>query len=281
MKVKFWGTRGSIAVPGKDTTIYGGNTTCLEITLQSGKKVIIDAGTGIRPLGDILMKEHGEVNIHLLITHIHWDHILGFPFFAPIYQPSTRILLDGFPSCVKGLRYTFDNKMGDGFFPVKFDDLKAKIVFLEKLSYGKLEIDGVLIEKVTLHHPQGGFGFRFQERDKTLCFITDNELRPDAPSGKKPKDFVKFCKDADILIHDSQYTPEEIELRKGWGHSHYRATFDLAHRADVHKLILFHHDPSRTDPEVKAMKMICEDMALKKSSDLVIEAARENNEFEL
>lgn len=281
MKIKFWGTRGSIAVPGKDTTIYGGNTTCLELTLRSGRKVIIDAGTGIRSLGEKLTKENEKVEIHLLITHIHWDHILGFPFFAPIYVPSTEILLDGYPSCVKGLRYTFDNKMGDGFFPIKFDDLRAKIVYMEKLSYGKLEIEDIVIDRTPLHHPQGGFGFRFREGSKTLCFITDNELRIDAPSGRAPKDYVKFCKDADILIHDAQYTPEEIDMRKGWGHSEYRSTFDLAYRAGVKKLVLFHHDPTRTDPEVKAMKVLCEDLAEKKNSSIIIEAAKENSELEL
>lgn len=281
MKIKFWGTRGSIAVPGKDTTIYGGNTTCLELTLQSGRKVIIDAGTGIRPFGDRLSKENEKVEIHLLITHIHWDHILGFPFFAPIYDPSAEILIDGYPSCMKGLRYTFDNKMGDGFFPIKFDDLKAKIVYIEKLSYGKLEIEDIVIDRTPLQHPQGGFGFRFREGQKTLCFITDNELRSDAHSGRAPEDYVKFCKDADILIHDAQYTPEEIDMRKGWGHSDYVSTFDLAYRAGVKKLVLFHHDPSRTDSEVKAMKVLCEDLAEKKNSSMMIEAAKENSELEL
>ncbi|MEJ2025166.1 MAG: MBL fold metallo-hydrolase, partial [Deltaproteobacteria bacterium] len=122
MKIKFWGTRGSIAAPGKDTALYGGNTTCLELTLESGRTVIVDAGTGIRRLGEQLQALEGPVDIHLLITHIHWDHVLGFPFFGPIYDPATNIVLDGYPTCMKGLRYTFDNKMGDGFFPVRFDD---------------------------------------------------------------------------------------------------------------------------------------------------------------
>jgi ribonuclease BN (tRNA processing enzyme) len=171
--------------------------------------------------------------------------------------------------------------MGDGFFPVKFDDLKAKINYLEKLSHGKLEIDGILIDRVPLQHPQGGFGFRFRQGKKTLCFITDNELRSDAPAGRTPEDYVKFCKDADILIHDAQYTPEEIDMRKGWGHSDYKATFDLASRANVKKLVLFHHDPSRTDPEVKAIKVLCDDLAGKKNSSVIIEAAKENSEIDL
>ena len=141
MRIKFWGTRGSIAVPGKGTTLYGGNTTCLEVTLESRRKVIIDAGTGIRPLGEKLTAKKEAVDIYLLITHIHWDHVLGFPFFDPIYNQSTKISIDGYPTCMKGLKATFDNKMGDGFFPIKFDALKAKIHYLDRLSHGKLEID--------------------------------------------------------------------------------------------------------------------------------------------
>ena len=281
MRIKFWGTRGSIAVPGKRTTIYGGNTTCLEITLKSGRKVIIDSGTGIRALGDKLVEENKDVDIHLLITHIHWDHILGFPFFAPINNPSSRISVDGYPTCMKGLKYTFDNKMGDGFFPIKFDDLKAEVRYLDRLGHGELEIDGTVIESIPLQHPQGGFGFRFREGEKTLVFITDNELREDTGDVKSLEEYIKFCKDADILIHDSQYTPQEIDERRGWGHSDYQTTFNLAHMANVKRLILFHHDPSRTDPEVKAIKILCEDLAKKRNSNMTIEAAKENSVLDL
>lgn len=261
--------------------MYGGNTTCLELALESGRIVIVDAGTGIRPLGEKLTSKTENLDIHLLVTHIHWDHILGFPFFAPIYNRASRILIDGFPTCMKGLRYTFDNKMGDGFFPITFDDLKAEIRYLERINKGPLEIDGTVIDSIPLHHPQGGLGFRFREGDKTLVFITDNELRKDSWTGRTPDDYVRFCKDADILIHDSQYTPQEINERKDWGHSDYQSTFDLAYRAGVKRLILFHHDPSRTDPEVTAIRVLCEDLARKKKSDMLVEAAKENSELEL
>ena len=167
MKIKFWGTRGSTPVPGKDTIIYGGNTTCLEIDLIGGKRVIIDAGTGIRSLGNEFESRREDVDIHLLITHIHWDHILGFPFFSPIYKPSTKILVDGYNSCMKGLRYSFDNKMGDGFFPVRFEELEADIQFINRLSTGHLEIDGTIIDSIPLRHPQGGLGFRFRDMKTT------------------------------------------------------------------------------------------------------------------
>lgn len=281
MKIKFWGTRGSIAVPGMETTRFGGNTTCLELTLESGRKVVVDAGTGIRPLGEKLRKAGSRVEILLLITHIHWDHILGFPFFAPIYDPSTRISIDGYPSCMTGLRSTFDNRMGDGFFPIRFNDLKAEIRYLGRLSRGPLEVDGTLIESVPLHHPQGGFGFRFREGGRTLVFITDNELTEDAPTGVKPEDYVAFCRDADILIHDAQYAPEEIGDRKGWGHSDYAAAVDLARQARVGRLVLSHHDPSRTDAEVEAIEARCKALVKEAEAPLRVQAARENSELTL
>jgi phosphoribosyl 1,2-cyclic phosphodiesterase len=281
MRIKFWGTRGSIPVPGKDTTEYGGNTTCVEVTLQGNHKLIIDAGTGIRSLGEKLATDMEHKKLYLLVTHLHWDHNLGFPFFSPIYDPSFTIFVDGHPLCMRGLRNTFDNRMGDGFFPIKFDDLKAKIEYMGKLKDNSLRINDTLIESIELQHPQGGVGFKFQEGEKTVVFLTDNELREDAWIGRTPKEYEKFCQGVDVLIHDCQYTPEEINNRKGWGHSDYRSVVELACRAEVKRLILFHHDPSRKDKEVKEMEAICNEIAHELQPDLVIEAAKEQSEIEL
>jgi phosphoribosyl 1,2-cyclic phosphodiesterase len=278
MRVKFWGTRGSTPVPGKDTIIYGGNTTCLEIDLEGGKKVIIDAGTGIRALGDKLESHGDEIELYLLITHIHWDHVFGFPFFLPIYKSSTRILVDGYSQCMKGLRYSFDNKMGDGFFPIRFEELNADIQFIDTLSKGYLEIDGVSIDTVPLQHPQGGMGFRFREGDKTLVFLTDNEIGNDHGSLDR---YVAFCEEADVLIHDSHYTPEEISWHKGWGHSDYLSAIDLALKAKVKKLVLFHHAPERKDTDMIKMVILCQDIIKEKDAALQIEAAKENSSFDL
>ena len=281
MKVKFWGTRGSIAVPGKDTIIYGGNTCCIEIDLECGKKVIIDSGTGIRPLSDRMLAQGEKVEIHLLLTHAHWDHLQGFPFFDPIFNTATKIHVDGAPACMKGLSAIFDNNVGDIFFPVRFGELKAQISYLDKLSHGPLKIEDTIIDTIPLHHPQGGLGFRFQEGNKKLVFITDNELTEDAPTGSRPEDYVRFCKDADVLIHDCQFTPDETPNHKGWGHSDYATTLDLALKAHVKRLYLFHHAPSRKDSEVTAIKMHCEDLALKNRADIIIDAAKEGSEFTL
>jgi len=279
MKIRFWGTRGSVPVPGKDTIIYGGNTTCVEITLETGKTIIIDAGTGIRALGEQLSAEGKAVSIHLLITHIHWDHVAGFPFFAPIHDPATRISVDGFHTCMKGLRIPFDNKMSNGFFPVKFDDLKARIKYLDKLKSGPLEIDGTVVDCIPLQHPQGGFGFRFREGAKTFVFLTDNELTEKELSGGSSQDYISFCRDADVLVHDAQYLPEEIDERRGWGHTDYKTAVKLAGEAHVKKLILFHHDPSRKDPEIASIVTHCRELADRNNAEIIIDAAEEGSEL--
>ncbi len=281
MKLRFWGTRGSIAVPGKDTIRYGGNTCCVEITTETGTKIIIDAGTGIRPLGVYLIEQGADVNIHLLMTHKHWDHIQGFPFFDPAYIPSSKISVDGAPGCMKGLRAIFDRKMGDGFFPLTFEQLQADIQYLDRIRTGPVEIGGVKVDTIPLHHPQGGFGFRFRENNRTLAFITDNELSDAAWEGTKPADFIHFCKDADLLIHDAQFTPEEIDRHRGWGHSDWASTMDLGLKAGVRELILFHHHPPRKDDEIEVIESRCKDFALKSRSDMLVHAAREGYEIHI
>ena len=281
MKIKFWGTRGSIAVPGKDTTVYGGNTTCLEIMPESGKRIIIDAGTGIRPLGDHLIADMGDVDVYLLVTHVHWDHVWGFPFFSPLYLPSTTVRVDGFHTCMRGLRATFDTKMGDGFFPIKFEDLKADIEYLEVLKHGSLVVDGMTIDKIPLQHPQGGFGYRFREEGKTLVFMTDNELTDEAWTGRHLEDYAVFCRDADILIHDCQYTPEEIGQRRGWGHSDYEPVLELAGRSGVRDLVLFHHDPARTDAQLTDIVSRCRNLISDRGLACTVSAAKEGAELAL
>jgi phosphoribosyl 1,2-cyclic phosphodiesterase len=243
--------------------------------------VVIDAGTGIRNLGDMLKTTGSPVEIHLLITHIHWDHILGFPFFAPIYDPQTRIRVDGIGTCAKGLRYTFDNRMGDGFFPIQFNQLEAKFEYLNVLQQGPLEIDGARVDRIALKHPQGGFGFRFQEGHRKLVFITDNELTGESWRGRDPEVYARFCDGADVLIHDAQYTPDEMGARKGWGHSDYASVFELGVAAGVGRLVLFHHDPGRRDGDVAAIQGICRAMAKERGIDMAVEAAREEAEFVL
>jgi len=277
MKITFWGTRGSIPVPGRDTTLYGGNTTCVEVRLAGGETVIIDAGTGIRRLGEVLRSRNGMGPIYLLMTHVHWDHIIGFPFFAPGLPAGTELLVDGHPNAMMGLQHTFDNPMGGGYFPIKIEELDLRIRFLNAVGRRPLELGGGKVDSIPLRHPQGGLGFRIREGDRTLAFITDNELE----DGEALEDYVDFCRGADVLIHDAQYAPEEMDAHRGWGHSDYEMALELARRAETPRLILFHHDPSRTDAELKAFELLCRDLASKKSSPMQIEAAREDSEIHL
>lgn len=272
MKITFWGTRGSIAVPGPDTTLFGGNTTCLEIALENGKTVIIDAGTGIRRLGEVLRKRNGRSPLYLLMTHVHWDHIIGFPFFATALQKGTELLVDGHPNAMMGLQHTFDNPMGRGYFPVNIKDLSIEFSCLDTLATRPLDLDGASVESIPLMHPQGSMGFRIREGGKSMVFFTDNEL------GDKElfKRLEGFCKGADLLIHDAQYSPDEISSRRGWGHSDYESALELAARAEAQRLILFHHDPSRTDSQLLEFESRCRGMSSELKCGTVVEAARED-----
>ncbi len=275
MEITFWGTRGSIASPGPHSIIYGGNTTCLEVTLDSDRKVIIDSGTGIRRLGDALLQRNEPLDLRLILTHVHWDHILGFPFFGPLFGAATRITVEGWKRGMEALKYVFSNEHVDGTWPVKFEDLKAAIQPSPTLGADQTEIDGTRLEFHPLQHPQGGVGVKFIEDSGVFVFLTDNELREDGWKGCRYLDYVKFCEGADLLVHDCQYLPEEIEIRRGWGHSDLNTVAKLAMDASVKKLILFHHDPWRKDHEVSDMVVSCKKIFVEAGVSIDVEAARE------
>lgn len=282
MEIRLWGTRGSIASPGPDTLHYGGNTTCVEVLLRKDKRIIIDAGTGIRALGRALMALSQPLDCYLLITHIHWDHILGFPFFIPIYQETTRLRVDGSTRAFQGLRTTLNNRMLDGLFPVDFNELPAHISHEQKITNGPLRIADAEVKGIQLQHPQGGMGFRIREEDKVMVFLTDNELRPDSWHGRTPADYVRFCQGAQLLIHDAQYRPEEMSEKRGWGHSDCLSAVDLALEAGVERLVLFHHDPDRSDLEVDDMLRMAQQYAAAKGRHpLLVKAAREGSTLKL
>jgi phosphoribosyl 1,2-cyclic phosphodiesterase len=275
MEIRFWGTRGSIPAPGPSTLEFGGNTTCLEVVLRSGRRIVIDGGTGIRLLGESLKTMVATVRLHLLLTHNHWDHLIGLPFFLPIYREDSEIQIDGWPLAFQALKRVFDDHMGDGFFPVAFEQLKAHITFVNKIARHPQVLDDVHIEALPLNHPQGCLGFRFQEEGQTLVFITDNELGLDG--GYRFPDFVKFAKDADLLIHDAQYLPEEMPAHRGWGHSTYEEAVHLALEAGVKTLLLTHHDPSRTDEQVRDILRRAREMAATAGGKLTVDGAREGD----
>jgi len=273
MEIKFWGTRGSIPAPGPHTLEFGGNTTCVEVVLDNGQRVVIDGGTGMRLLGQHFIDNRIPCRFHLLLTHGHWDHLLGIPFFEPIYHESTKVLVDGWPPAFQAMTRVFDSHMGDGFFPVAFDHLKARIEYLNTLAQAPLDLDGVLIDSIRLNHPQGGLAFRFREGKHTMVFITDNELG--AAKGRRIPEFVEFARGCDLLIHDAQYLPAEFPQRRGWGHSTYVEVVNLAQQAEVHNLLLTHHDPGRSDAAVEKIVAQAREMAAARQHPYHIDAARE------
>lgn len=275
MEITFWGTRGSIAAPGPKTVIFGGNTTCLQVTLSSGRTVVIDAGTGMRNLGDVLASKSRSLELYLLMTHVHWDHLMGFPFFAPLFQDRCHIILDGSPKGLEGLKNIFGARRVDGTWPISFEDLKAKIEHRQDLARGPLRIDDTIVDAHRIQHPQGGMGFKFSEKTGTFVFLTDNELREDGWKNTCFKDFVEFCSGTDLLVHDCQYFPNELLVRKGWGHSDTQSVAELAVKAEVGRLILFHHDPWRTDEGVQELVSQCSENVAQLRSNVPVEAATE------
>lgn len=275
MRVTFWGTRGSIPAPGPETARYGGNTTCLEVVGAEGTRVIMDAGTGIRALGRSLAAgPPGEVS--LLISHLHWDHMLGFPFFVPAYQPGWRIEVGGWPRALKGLAGLFEGNLQDGRFPVAFGDLPAAIRQTGALDGPRFQVGEMQGRTCPLNHPQGGVGLRLEERGRALVFLTDNELAASGPTALD--EFARFCAGAAVLVHDAQYLPEELPHRVGWGHSSWEEAVRLAALAGVERLILTHHDPDRTDGQVDELLAAARAAA---PAGLVVDAAREGMSLDI
>ena len=259
MKVRFWGTRGSIATPGPDTVRFGGNTSCVEVTTNSGACVILDCGTGARQLGAALMARKPPVSATILLSHTHWDHIQGFPFFAPLFVPGNRITVCGPEGSAKSLRDVLSGQMEFTYFPVEIDQLPASIVFRE-LGEGVHEFEGVRVIAQFLHHPTMTLGYRIEADGAALVYLCDHEpfsetLWHDHPAVKHGDSIVhhgdrrhaRFMAGADLVIHDAQYTPEEYPAKKNWGHSTYEYAVGLAAAVGVRQLALTHHDPFHDD----------------------------------
>ena len=242
MILTFWGTRGSIPTPGQDTIKYGGNTTCLELLLDDGTLLIFDAGTGIKKLGQHLIKTNSQNIIHLFFTHSHWDHIHGFPLFKPAYSENYEINIYSSSIILKKLKETLNGQMDFNYFPVKFAQLKAKINFVT-IKEQNFQLNSATISYIKNNHPGCSYGFKVTEGGKTVIFITDNELIPRSNKNSNWDDYVAFCRDADLLIHDAHYLPTELVKTEGYGHSSYDQAIDLAIEARAKHLIFFHHDP--------------------------------------
>jgi phosphoribosyl 1,2-cyclic phosphodiesterase len=286
LSVRFWGVRGSIPCPGPATVVYGGNTACLEI--RAGERlVIVDLGTGIKPLGDWLMSEEagkGPINADIFISHTHWDHIMGFPMFTPVFVPSTMLRIRGPVSFEDD---TLESIIGDQlsyrYWPVRQSELAAKIEY-DQIRETVMDLGGGL--KVTakyLNHPISCLGYRFEYQGRSIVTAYDHEpfrnLFPVDPADpgydeeaaregelaakEENEKILRFFHAADILIHDTQYTAGEYTEHLGWGHSSYENAIEAASAAGIRKLVFFHHDPNRTDEQLAKLDRFYEEMAAK------------------
>lgn len=280
MQVTFWGTRGSIPAPGPTTVRYGGNTPCVSIRLASGPLLVLDAGTGIRALGNAPGMS-SECSFALLLSHGHWDHIQGFPFFAPGYRDTCRIQVFGGPGGTYHLKQLLSNQMVKSYFPVQLEQLKAEIEFDEIHDDWK-QIGSARVRAFPLRHTGVGWGFRIEERADAgggvIVYLTDNEL---PPPGAEWDFYINMCRDADLLIHDAQYLEEEMQTHLGWGHSTGREATRLAREANCRRLALFHHDPDRSDTAVDTLTADCQAQAASAGSNLDIFAAAEDQTLEI
>jgi len=279
MLITCWGARGSIPVSGKEYIKYGGDTTCLEIRTKSNDIIIIDAGTGIRRLGNKLIQE-GAYHYNFLFTHAHWDHIMGLPFFKPLFDSRTKISVFRCPYAGMYAEKMITRVLTPPHFPVKYSDLSAEFSYEEGCPY-PFEIGSVTVVPIHLSHPNGGRGYKFVEEGKSFVFLTDNELSFMHPNGLTLDDYAEFSSQADFLIHDAEYTPEEYERYIEWGHSSYADVLELAARAKVKKLGLFHMNQDRTDDAVDAIVDTCRKEIAEKGFDFECQAVGSGMSFEL
>ncbi|MFH0798895.1 MAG: MBL fold metallo-hydrolase [Pseudomonadota bacterium] len=277
-KITFWGVRGSIATPGRSTARVGGNTACLEI--KTGKALIIcDAGTGIRPLGLSLARRFGEKPIaaHLLLSHLHWDHYIGLPFFKPLYSKKNRFTIAGPKGGRLGFGAALSRVVNPPFFPVPFSMIPAGLKF-RTLPEGCFRIGDVEVNAKALNHPGGSFGWRFSFKDgRSLVYVTDNE----PVKGPELRRTIEWIDGADILIHDAQYSPETYPCHRGWGHSPFTYPIELAKEAGVKKLFLFHFDPGDDDRHLGRVLKKARAIARRSQPALAVELAKEGLSFTL
>lgn len=250
MKIKFFGVRGSIPSPGPDTVKYGGNTSCVLVETPDDKKIIIDGGTGLRLAGNYLMANGfapgGKGIGYILFSHTHWDHIQGFPFFVPAYISGNTFYLYGDVKVDKTLEDVLKGQQMFPNFPVLLKDMRATMIFNEIENFGEFVIGNNNVKTRKLNHPNNIMSFRIEDEDKKVFVYASDTEHYSCLHG----DLLAIAKDADILVYDAQYTPQEYPNKLGWGHSTYEEGAKAAKAANVKQLILFHHDPARTDKQL-------------------------------
>lgn len=295
-RLKFWGTRGSISVPGPCTLQHGGNTTCVEVRAD-GEIIVLDAGSGIRPLGIALEKEFRSqpIKLSLLITHAHWDHIQGLPFFAPAYEKKNDICVRGYDGVDTSFGEIMAEPMKAPFFPIAMRELSARID-IKKLTEMEFSLGKVQVRARFVNHPGICAGYRLFASAGSIAFVPDhepyrflhaakaNDMSPEQAKRIAEEERIKlveFLHGSDILILDAQYTDEEYETHIGWGHSSISSAVSLALDADVHRLLLFHHDPSHNDTTLDGMLNDARRLVRESGKQLQVDSAREGEEVSL
>ena len=249
LKVKFWGVRGSIACPSANHIKYGGNTSCLEIKVGD-RRLVMDAGTGIRGLGQTFLKDDVS-QIHILLTHTHWDHINGFPFFVPAYDPRRSVhIMAGHLRGGEGIQNVLAAQMDNPMFPVPLSAMQAKMRFEDFEAGMSFNIyDDVHVRTAPLNHPNGATGYRIEHAGHAICYVSDTEHVP----GKMDQNILGLIEGADLVIYDSTYTEDEFPTKIGWGHSTWNEGVKLCREAGAKSMAIFHHDPEHEDDFMAAL----------------------------
>jgi len=284
-KVKFWGTRGSIATPGQATLRYGGNTSCTEV--RCGDNVLLlDCGTGAREAGIALSREfRGEpLHVHLFVGHTHWDHIQGFPFFMPVYMPGNKFSIYSLRGSDKSLEKVFTGQMDSSYFPVDLTDMQSQLQFIELA--GPVEIGDAKVSHIYLNHPGLAIGFRIDYGGKSVVYLSDHEpywrLSGDNDHNRKlDREIDEFAVGADFYIREAQYTEDEYAGKRGWGHGTWKDAVESAHAAKVHRLSIFHHDPMHDDEAVDRIVAACHGHMRERGMDFECTAAAEYSQLNL
>jgi phosphoribosyl 1,2-cyclic phosphodiesterase len=297
-RMRFWGVRGSIPTPGKDTVYYGGNTSCVEVRV-GGEIIILDSGSGIRGLGLALAAEFKDrpIRVSVLITHTHWDHIQGFPFFMPAYNPRNEVTIFGFEGARQGLQSTLSSQMESPYFPISMQQMPGNIS-IQEVKGLDFKVGSVPVSAQFLNHPGACTGYRLATPGGDISYLPDVELfqrlRASAEfkteflqledrqfDNEQDRKVVEFIQGSEVLIIDAQYNASEYQQHTGWGHSCVEDAVAFALKAKVRRLFLFHHDPDHDDEEISRMVARARQMVFRRGSPLIVEAAREGLELVL
>jgi phosphoribosyl 1,2-cyclic phosphodiesterase len=259
MRLKVWGCRGSLPTPGAETVSYGGNTSCVEVSLDNGTVLVLDAGTGIVELG-LDLARRGAKSVQLLLTHLHLDHVEGLRFFAPMWNPEVELDIWGPPSPVSSLRERIARAFSPPLFPIDLHDVPARVRFHD-VPREPWDLDGAAMYADLVLHPGPTLGFRIEADGVAAAYIPDHEPAFAGVRGR-PSDWISgsgIAEEVDLLLHDAQYSAEEYEARMGWGHSSVDDAVEFAETVDARRLVLFHHEPQHDDDELARLeKRACE-----------------------